>query len=141
LRLFLDTNVLLWWRNGSPRLPDHVNERIRDPDNEIMVSIVSLWEIAIKRALGKLRFSDDFEEVIEAEDFHLLTLTYQHLRLLGDLPPHHRDPFDRMLIAQALAERMPIVTADRAFTPYDVNVVWQARGPARRASLVASPIH
>jgi PIN domain nuclease of toxin-antitoxin system len=122
LRLLLDTGVLLWWRDDSPRLPGRISDKIRDPDNVILVSIISFWEIAIKRALGKLEFHDDFEEVMAEEGFDLLPLTYPHLRCLNDLPLLHRDPFDRLLIAQALAERLPIVTADRNFAAYGVEI-------------------
>jgi PIN domain nuclease of toxin-antitoxin system len=101
-----------------------VSDQISDADNDIVVSIASLWEIAIKRGLGKLRFPEDIEEVIAEEDFDLLNITYAHLRVLGDLPRHHPDPFDRLLISQSLAERMPIVTNDRAFAAYGVGLVW-----------------
>jgi len=124
MRLLVDTNVLLWWRDESSRLPNRVSDQIRDPDNDILVSIISFWEIAIKKALGKLRFLEDFEEIMADEEFDLLAVTYPHLRLLGDLPQHHRDPFDRLLIAQALAERVAIITADRAFAAYGVGIVW-----------------
>lgn len=124
MRLLLDTNTLLWWRGGSPRLHARVSDQISDPDNDIVVSIASLWEIAIKRGLGKLRFPEDIEEVIAEEEFDLLNITYAHLRVLGDLPRHHSDPFDRLLISQSLAERMPIVTNDRAFAAYEVGLVW-----------------
>jgi PIN domain nuclease of toxin-antitoxin system len=124
VRLLVDTDVLLWWRCGSPRLPARAGDQIGDPNNDIVVSIISFWEIAIKRALGKLRFLEDFEEVMAEEGFDLLSVGYSHLRHLGDLPPLHRDPFDRLLIAQALAERIPIVTHDRAFAPYGVQIVW-----------------
>jgi PIN domain nuclease of toxin-antitoxin system len=124
MRLLVDTNALLWWRDDSPRLPTRVSDQIRNPNNDIFISIISLWEIVIKKALGKLRFLEDFEEVMADEQFELLSVTYAHLRLLGDLPQHHRDPFDRLLIAQALAERIPIVTADRAFAAYGVGIVW-----------------
>jgi len=124
VRLLLDTNALLWWRAGSRRLPARVSSQIGDPDNDIAVSIASLSEIAIKRGLGKLRFLEDFEQVIADEEFALLHITYTHLRELGDLPQHHRDPFDRLLISQSLAERIPVVTNDRAFAAYGVNVVW-----------------
>jgi len=87
-----------------------VSDQIGDPNNDIVVSLASLWEIAIKRMLGKLRFLEDFEEVITDEGFVLLNITYAHLRMLGDLPQHHRDPFDRLLISQSLAERVPIIT-------------------------------
>ena len=110
MRFLLDTNTFLWWRSGSGRLPTRVSDQIGDPNNDIVVSLASLWEIAIKRMLGKLRFLEDFEEVITDEGFALLNITYAHLRMLGDLPQHHRDPFDRLLISQSLAERVPIIT-------------------------------
>jgi PIN domain nuclease of toxin-antitoxin system len=124
VRLLLDTNAFLWWRDGSSQLPTRVTDQIRDPDNDIVVSIVSLWEIAVKHRLGKLQFPEDFEVVIAEEAFDLLTITYTHLRVLGDLPQHHRDPFDRLLISQALAERIPIVSSDRAFAAYAVEIFW-----------------
>lgn len=124
MRLLLDTNALLWWRDGSPRLPDRIGDIVRDPDNDIVVSIVSVWEITIKKTLGKLQFAEDFEEVMADEAFDLLPVTYPHLRRLADLPLLHRDPFDRLLIAQALAERVPVATADRNFAAYGVDIVW-----------------
>jgi PIN domain nuclease of toxin-antitoxin system len=124
VRLLLDTNVFLWWWEGSPRLPVRVRDLIRDSGNDIAVSIASLWEIAIKRALGKLDFRGDFQEVMTEEAFDLLAITYGHLRVLADLPRNHGDPFDRLLIAQSLAERMPIATADRAFAAYEVEILW-----------------
>lgn len=124
MRFLLDTNTFLWWRSGSGRLPTRVSDQIGDPNNDIVVSLASLWEIAIKRMLGKLRFLEDFEEVITDEGFVLLNITYAHLRMLGDLPQHHRDPFDRLLISQSLAERVPIITNDRAFSAYGVGIIW-----------------
>jgi PIN domain nuclease of toxin-antitoxin system len=124
VRLLLDTNAFLWWREDSPRLPSRVADQIRDPGNDIVISIASWWEIAIKCGLGKLEFVEDFAEVMTDEEFDLLTVTYDHLRVLGDLPQHHRDPFDRLLIAQSLAERIPIITSDRAFAAYSVEIVW-----------------
>jgi PIN domain nuclease of toxin-antitoxin system len=124
VRLLLDTHTFLWWRDGSTRLPYRVGDRIRDPDNDIVVSIASLWEIAIKRSLGKLGFAEDFEQVLMEEAFELLAIGYAHLRLLESLPQHHRDPIDRLLIAQSLAERIPIVTADPAFAAYAAQIVW-----------------
>ena len=124
MRFLLDTNTFLWWRSGSSRLPTRVSDQIGDPNNDIVVSLASLWEIAIKRMLGKLRFLEDFEEVITDEGFVLLNITYAHLRMLGDLPQHHRDPFDRLLISQSLAERVPIITNDRAFSAYGVGIIW-----------------
>lgn len=124
MRFVLDTNVFIWWRDGSERLSNRIRDQIGEPESEILVSITSLWEITIKRALGKLRFLQDFEEVLSEEGFDLLPLTNPHLRALANLPLHHRDPFDRVLIAQALAERIPVATADRRFTSYGAKVLW-----------------
>ena len=124
MRLLLDSNAFLWWRDGSPRLSARAATQIREPDNDVLVSIASLWEIAIKRGLGKLTFLEDFEEVMRDEGFLLLPIGYGHLRALEDLPPLHRDPFDRLIVAQALAEGVPIATADRRFATYGAQIVW-----------------
>jgi PIN domain nuclease of toxin-antitoxin system len=124
MRLLLDTNAFLWWREGSSRLPARIEQEIGDPDNDIAVSVVSVWEIAIKRALGKLHFDQDFEAVLAEEEFSLLQVGYAHLRVLAELPRHHDDPFDRMLIAQSVAERLPIISADRTFALYHIETHW-----------------
>jgi PIN domain nuclease of toxin-antitoxin system len=124
VRLLLDANAFLWWRAGSPQLPSRVSDQIGDPNNDIVVSIASLWEVAIKCALGRLRFLEDFEEVMTDEGFALLNIASAHLRVLGGLPQHHRDPFDRLLISQSLTERIPIVTNDRVFARYGASIVW-----------------
>jgi PIN domain nuclease of toxin-antitoxin system len=122
--LLLDTNALLWWREGSPALSPRVRDEIRDPANDVAVSIVSWWEIAIKRALGKLRFLEAFEDVMADEGFTLLQISFAHLRALENLPHPHRDPFDRILIAQSMAEGIPIASNDRAFADYGINILW-----------------
>ena len=124
MRLLLDTNAFLWWRDGSRRLSARISDAIRDPDNEISVSIVSLWEIAIKRGIGKLRFLEDFREVMAEEAFNLMSIAYPHLHALEMLPLLHRDPFDRLLIAQSIAEDLPVVTNDGKFALYDVRTFW-----------------
>jgi PIN domain nuclease of toxin-antitoxin system len=124
VRFLLDSNAFLWWRIASRRLSRSAAIAIREPANEVAVSIASLWEIAIKRGLGKLKFLEDFEDVIREEGFELVSIGYHHLRVLDGLPLHHRDPFDRILIAQALAESIPIATADRQFAAYGVPIVW-----------------
>jgi PIN domain nuclease of toxin-antitoxin system len=96
VRFLLDTHVLLWWRDDSPRLSPRARRDIADAANEILVRIVSLWEITIKRNLEKLRFADDLEQVLEEETFCLMPFTFEHLRRLKTLPQLHRDPFDRM---------------------------------------------
>jgi PIN domain nuclease of toxin-antitoxin system len=124
MRLLLDTNAFLWWRDASPRLSPLASEEIGDPDNDIYVSVSSLWEIAIKRKVGKLRFPEPFDQVMAEEGFNLLTIGYSHLDALGNLPLHHRDPFDRLLIAQSIAEDVAVVTNDPKFSLYDARVFW-----------------
>jgi PIN domain nuclease of toxin-antitoxin system len=101
-----------------------MQDEIRDPDNDISVSVVSLWEIAIKRGIGKLEFLEDFQLVMSEEEFSLLAIGYTHLQALEALPLHHRDPFDRLLIAQSIAEDMPVATNDDAFALYGVKTLW-----------------
>ena len=124
MRLLLDTHVLLWWREDSPRLSDRARAEIADAANEVLVSIATLWEIVIKRAIGKLIFPDDLEAVVREEAFQLMGIGFQHLRRVELLPVLHRDPFDRMLLAQALTEGVPLVTNDRALLAYGVPTVW-----------------
>jgi|SRR5262249_23375431 len=124
MRLLLDTHVLLWWRDASPRLSRRAHAAISDSSNQVFVSIASLWEIVIKRSLGKLRFPDDLELVMQEEAFDLMPISFRHLQALDALPMLHRDPFDRMLAAQSLSEAMPVVTADRVFSPYQAAIFW-----------------
>jgi PIN domain nuclease of toxin-antitoxin system len=124
MRLLLDANSFLWWVTGSPRLSVAARDAISDGANKTCVAIGSLWEIAIKRSLGKLQFPHEFEPVLRDEGFDLLPITYAHLHALEALPLHHRDPFDRLLIAQALAERIPVATADQQFAVYGVELLW-----------------
>jgi PIN domain nuclease of toxin-antitoxin system len=124
MRILLDANALLWWREASSRLSPRARDYIGDGRNEISVSVATLWEIAIKRSIGKLRFPDELEQVMREEAFVLLPISLSHLRAIGDMPLHHRDPFDRLLIAQALTEGIPIATADRRFAAYGVQIVW-----------------
>ncbi|MGD9617264.1 MAG: type II toxin-antitoxin system VapC family toxin [Alphaproteobacteria bacterium] len=124
MRFLLDTHVLLWWRDASPLLSPRAAEKIAAGENEVLVSIASLWEITIKRRLGKLVFAGDFETVLNEERFGLLGVSLQHLRCLDTLPLLHRDPFDRLLIAQALAEHVPIITGDSVFAAYGAMLIW-----------------
>jgi PIN domain nuclease of toxin-antitoxin system len=124
VRLLLDANSFLWWVAGSPRLSATAREAIGSGDNEILMTIGSLWEITIKRALGKLQFPHEFETVLRDEGFELLPVTYTHLRALESLPLHHRDPFDRLLIAQSIAEDIAVATNDPKFALYDVKTLW-----------------
>jgi len=122
-RLLLDTHVLLWWLQNSKRLGKKARKLIGDPHNEIYVSAVSGWEIAIKRNMGKLKAPDALENVIEESGFLPLPITFFHGEQAGQLPPHHRDPFDRMLIAQAQAEGLVIITSDEHFGLYGIKTI------------------
>jgi PIN domain nuclease of toxin-antitoxin system len=123
LNLLLDTHVFFWWRINEARLLDTAREAIADAD-AVLVSIASAWEAAIKVSLGKLRIDGSFSAGVEHSRFQALPVTFDHVDRVSALPRHHRDPFDRMLIAQALVEDLTIVTGDRRFAPYGVRVVW-----------------
>jgi PIN domain nuclease of toxin-antitoxin system len=121
--LIADTHAVLWWLADDALLPDSTRELIGDPSAAVYASAASVWEIAIKRSLGKLEVADGWFEALQ-EDFEPLSITAAHARRAGALPQHHTDPFDRMVIAQALEEGLTIVTADAAFNRYDVPTAW-----------------
>ena len=123
-RLLVDTHVLLWWLRDDQRLSEWTRAAIADPRTEPLVSAASVWEIAIKRSLGKLEAPDDLLERIPEQGFGWLPVDAQHAWKVRALPLHHRDPFDRVLVAQALVEGLPVVTADARFGRYDVDVRW-----------------
>ena len=120
--MLLDTHALLWWLADEELAPE-TRDQIADPANSVAVSAASVWEISIKRALGKLTVPDDLPEQIRASDFAPLPIDLNHALAAGQLPKHHDDPFDRMLIAQAQIEQLTIVTRDKRFRDYDVAVV------------------
>jgi len=118
----LDTHVILWALSDSPRLPARHREILAD-GSACHVSAVSIWEIAIKKSLGKLDISDGFLDILEETQAIFLPVTPRHANHILGLAHHHRDPFDRMLIAQAQIERLSILTVDRHFAEYDVEVI------------------
>ena len=122
MRLLLDTHLLLWWLDASPSLSAQAGEMIRDPENTVFVSAVSLWEIWLKQSLGKLRLPVDFTDRLAAESFESLPLMAAHARQVAVLPWRHRDPFDRMLVAQAQVEKLVLLTANEALTAYGAVV-------------------
>ena len=123
MNLLLDTHALLWWLDDHPTLSDEARTAIADGKNLIFVSAVVVWEIGIKRALGKLKVPRHFRSTLEEQPFELLDITVEHAHAVGDLPPHHRDPFDRMLVAQATVEGLKIVTRDLRFEKYKVPLI------------------
>jgi len=124
LRLLVDTHILLWWMELHPRLAAGTRALIDDPDNEPIVSVVSFWEIAIKVRSGKLKADlAAIARVIDGQGFTRLAVEDAHLRALLTLPSHHRDPFDQLLIAQAIAENAAFLTHDKAAARYPVEVI------------------
>ncbi len=123
MKLLLDTHILLWWLADDRRLPPSAATAIGDGETFVAVSAASAWEIAIKKAAGRLEAPDELLEAIEANNFDALSISLAHALAAGALPPHHTDPFDRMLIAQARAERLTVVTVDARFSDYDVELL------------------
>ena len=124
MNLLLDTCVLLWWLDDPTKLlSKQALTAIEDSDNQIIISVVSAWEIAIKKALGKLESPDNLKEVIGDAGFELMPIDYEHAWQVKDLPSHHRDPFDRLLISQAKIERLTFVTRDAQLKTYNVPIL------------------
>lgn len=123
MNLLLDTHVLLWWLGDDPSLPAAARAAISDADTTVLVSAASVWEISIKQAAGRLDAPDDIIDAIEQSDFGTLPISASNALAAGKLAPHHADPFDRMLIAQAQQERLTVVTANRRFADYDVELL------------------
>ncbi len=128
MKLLIDTHVLIWVILNPEKLSPQVTRLFSDRKNDIYLSLVSIWEIQIKQQLGKLNFDLPLSELIESQqkvnDLKLLSITTEHIYALESLPHHHRDPFDRLLISQALFENMPILSVDIAFDAYPVQRLW-----------------
>jgi PIN domain nuclease of toxin-antitoxin system len=123
VKLLLDTHVVLWWQRDDRRLNAAARRAIAGAD-VVWVSAVSAWEVTIKAALGRLRLDEPFGVLLAADDFTELPLTLAHADALSALPPHHADPFDRALVAQARVEGATLVSHDRALAPYGLPVIW-----------------
>ncbi len=122
--MLVDTHAVLWWLGNDPRLPGAARSLIAEPENDVLVSVASLWEIAIKRRLGKLEVVDELPEVILQEGFRWLAVSPRHAWAVRELELHHRDPFDRMLVAQAQIEGVPMISGDARLAAYGVDVRW-----------------
>ena len=128
MRLLLDTHALLWFLENDPQLSTSAKAAVEDAGNERWVSVASGWEMVIKADLGKLRlplpFNDLFPGKLEALGFSILPIWPKHLHALQGMPRHHGDPFDRMLVAQAISEGLTVLGADSAFDAYRVTRLW-----------------
>lgn len=136
MRVLVDTHCWLWALARPEALNAEAAALLSDGETEVIVSAASIWEIAIKSALGKLRFStidnDSLFDILEQQPVTRLPILHSHARHVANLPPHHGDPFDRLLIAQAQIEELPIMTADDQFLRYQVEVIWAALRKPRR---------
>lgn len=128
MKFLLDTHTFLWFVNGDSKLSTHARTLIEDISNERLLSIASIWEMAIKASTGKLSFTSPFDRFITEQmrqnRINLLAISVAHTAQVITLPYHHRDPFDRLLIAQAITDNMPIVSVDTAFDPYPITRLW-----------------
>src|SRR5688572_17442121 len=128
MQILLDTHAFLWFISDSPQLSSTASAYMKDTDNTLYLSIASLWEIAIKVSVGKFTPTEPlerlFNEQMAANDISLLGMGISHLITLSSLTLHHRDPFDRLLIAQAIVEQMPLLSADSAFDSYPIQRLW-----------------
>ncbi len=128
MRAVLDTSVFLWFISDSDRLSINARNYIADMENELILSVASLWEIAIKTSLGKLELLRSFDQLIttqlEENEVKVLPIELNHLSEVIKLPFHHRAPFDRIIIAQSMAEELPVITSDAAFQRYPISVIW-----------------
>lgn len=128
MKLLLDTHAFLWFLVGDESLSLKARELIEDQDNSILLSAASLWEIAIKVSIGKLSLIEPFETLIPDQlsrnSIELMPILVAHTAIVVTLPFYHRDPFDRLLIAQAIAEQMPVISIDPAFDAYPVTRLW-----------------
>lgn len=131
MKLLLDTHALLWWLGDDEQLGPRARELIEDPANDILISVVSLWEIVVKSRVGKL-LADirDITDAIPRAGFVLLEIRTAHLLTLAGLPMHHRDPFDHLLIAQSIAEDATLISEDRNIPRYPVRLITCSGAPS-----------
>ena len=127
MKLLLDTHTFLWFIDDNPRLSQRA-KALLESDADLLLSVGSLWEISIKVSIGKLSLAQPFDTFVPQQladnDIEILPISLAHLGVVSTLPFHHRDPFDRLLVAQAMTEQVPIVSADTAFDAYSVKRLW-----------------
>lgn len=128
MRYLLDTHSLIWFLSGDAQLSAHARQLMDDEGNELFISIASLWEMAIKLSIGKLMLGQPFEKIfpqqLKNNSIEVIDISIDHLKVVCNLPFHHRDPFDRLLIAHAHVEGLPIISIDAVFDNYGVKREW-----------------
>ncbi len=120
----IDTHALLWWLADERRIPRRTRDRIADPESRVLVSAVSAWEVAIKTALGKLEAPENLLDIVEASGLEWIPVEPREAYVAGGLPVHHRDPFDRLLVAQSMERSIRVISHDDVFDRYDVPRTW-----------------
>jgi PIN domain nuclease of toxin-antitoxin system len=124
LKLLLDTHAALWFLSGDERLAESARRQLTDDANRVLLSAAVVWEVAIKRSLGKLVVPEEYLSLLLGAGVQALAVSVDHAAAVEGLPWHHRDPFDRMLVAQASVEAAALVSRDDAFRPYGVTLIW-----------------
>jgi PIN domain nuclease of toxin-antitoxin system len=128
MKLLLDTHTFIWWTISVARLSSQALSLLQDRQNALFLSLASLWEMQLKIQLGKLHFNSPLSQIVEEQQringLKLLSIAPEHIYALDQLPFHHKDPFDRLLIAQAMTETIPVVSADAAFAAYPAQIIW-----------------
>jgi PIN domain nuclease of toxin-antitoxin system len=128
MRYLLDTHNLIWFIGGDTQLSSHARQLIEDEEHELFISIASLWEMAIKVSIGKLKLGQPFDQMfpqqLENNSIEILGITVDHLKLVCQLPFHHRDPFDRLIISQAQVDQLPVISIDTVFDDYGIKREW-----------------
>jgi PIN domain nuclease of toxin-antitoxin system len=128
MRLLLDTHAFIWWAIRKERLSPTAIRLCEDANNDVLLSIVSLWEMQLKTQLGKLQLKLPLNELIEAQQringLQLLPIEPQHIYALSQLPFHHKDPFDRLLVSQAITEKLPLISGDQTLSAYAAQILW-----------------
>ena len=128
MKLLLDTHAFIWYVTNNQKLSVTAQQLINESSNQVLLSIVSIWEMAIKHSVGKLSFELPFEVFVAQQlalnNFDLLNIKIAHLNVVANLPLHHRDPFDRLIIAQGMVESIPVISTDKIFDSYPVKRLW-----------------
>ena len=123
MKYLVDTHIFIWWMKQDKRIKKEIKSILQDPQNYIYLSIATVWEIVVKKKIGKLKVPHDWKVTLKESNFLLLPISLEHVYKLENLPLHHRDPFDRMLVSQAIVENATLITGDNKLWQYDVALL------------------